>query len=155
MKNEWIPVEKSLPEIGQYVLVVKDRGDYDSAELISQNPIEWDIEGVITHWFPIPAYSQECEKKWHEWRRSGELPKQMLDLNESVLKLKFSQVRSKCLLQNANITTIRELVNFTEDEFLKIGNCGMITFKDIKETMWRYGIRFRDEDDAKNSRSTN
>lgn len=83
------------------------------------------------------------------------LPKQMVDLDESVLKLKFSQVRSKCLLQNANITTIRELVNFTEDEFLKIGNCGMITFKDIKETMWRYGIRFRDEDDAKNSRSTN
>jgi DNA-directed RNA polymerase alpha subunit len=84
----------------------------------------------------------------------GDLPHQILDLNDSIEKIKFNSVRAKCLLQNAGIETIKELINFTECEFLKIRNCGVITLRDIKTAMWKYGLEFRDEDNEKDSRAT-
>jgi hypothetical protein len=75
VKNEWIPVEKKLPKKGEYVFVVVDEKGYDVDELLDDNPMRWNIEGRVTHWFPVPSYSDDCKKKWEielvEYKRNA------------------------------------------------------------------------------------
>ena len=60
-------------------------------------------------------------------------------LDRSVEELELS-VRSYNCLKNANITTIRELVQKTEQEMLKTKNFGRKSLNEIKEILGAMGL---------------
>jgi DNA-directed RNA polymerase subunit alpha len=61
------------------------------------------------------------------------------NLDKSVEELELS-VRSYNCLKNANIRTIRELVQKTEGEMLKTKNCGRTSLNEIKEILSGMGL---------------
>ena len=61
------------------------------------------------------------------------------NLDKSVEELELS-VRSYNCLKNANIRTIRELVNKTEAEMLKTKNFGRKSLNEIKEILQSMGL---------------
>jgi DNA-directed RNA polymerase subunit alpha len=61
------------------------------------------------------------------------------NLDRSVEELELS-VRSYNCLKNANITTIRELVQKTEQEMLKTKNFGRKSLNEIKEILTAMGL---------------
>ena len=61
------------------------------------------------------------------------------NLDRSVEELELS-VRSYNCLKNANITTIRELVQKTEQEMLKTKNFGRKSLNEIKEILSAMGL---------------
>ena len=56
---KWIPVTERLPENDQWVLCLKDDGDYwvaawDYIDWMWSDQNEWYAEKDITHWMPLP-----------------------------------------------------------------------------------------------------
>jgi hypothetical protein len=74
-----------------------------------------------------------CSVRWIRWR---------MDANNPVLvsELELTVRASNCLF-NANIITVRQLVQKTEAELLKIRNFGLKSLKDIKEQLKAHGLR--------------
>jgi DNA-directed RNA polymerase subunit alpha len=73
---------------------------------------------------------------------SGEIPRSGIgneNLDKSVEELELS-VRSYNCLKNANIRTIRELVQKTEAEMLKTKNFGRKSLNEIKEILHTMGL---------------
>jgi DNA-directed RNA polymerase subunit alpha len=72
---------------------------------------------------------------------SAEQPRTVLNenLDKSVEELELS-VRSYNCLKNANIRTIRELVQKTEGEMLKTKNFGRKSLNEIKEILTSMGL---------------
>ena len=72
------------------------------------------------------------------------------NLDRSVEELELS-VRSYNCLKNANITTIRELVQKTEQEMLKTKNFGRKSLNEIKEILTTMGLSLGVKFDEKGS----
>jgi DNA-directed RNA polymerase subunit alpha len=70
------------------------------------------------------------------------------NLDRSVEELELS-VRSYNCLKNANITTIRELVQKTEQEMLKTKNFGRKSLNEIKEILSAMGLSLGQKFDEK------
>jgi DNA-directed RNA polymerase subunit alpha len=70
------------------------------------------------------------------------------NLDRSVEELELS-VRSYNCLKNANITTIRELVQKTEQEMLKTKNFGRKSLNEIKEILSAMGLGLGQKFDEK------
>ena len=84
----------------------------------------------------------------HQFRGSPELPEEVSEncddprlehLDRSVEELEFS-VRSYNCLKNANIQSLRELVQKTESEMLKTKNFGRKSLNEIKEILHKMGL---------------
>lgn len=61
-RDEWIPVDKALPEIGLRVLVIDDDGDQfidmRMGDILGHDSDEqWK---VYTHWMPLPKSPTKC-----------------------------------------------------------------------------------------------
>lgn len=55
-------------------------------------------------------------------------------------------VRSYNCLKRANIQSVQELIDRTEDDMNKIRNLGKKSLKEIKEKIYELGLKFQDED---------
>jgi DNA-directed RNA polymerase subunit alpha len=82
-------------------------------------------------------FEEEIE---HESRgEDGRLPLRNDNLNRSVEELELS-VRSYNCLKNANIQSLRELVQKTESEMLKTKNFGRKSLNEIKDILQKMGL---------------
>jgi DNA-directed RNA polymerase subunit alpha len=52
--------------------------------------------------------------------------------------------RAQSALSYAGITTLGELVNFTESQLLRQPNCGRKTLSEIKEMLAQYGLHLKE-----------
>ena len=68
------------------------------------------------------------------------------DLERAVEELELS-MRSRNCLKRANINTIAELVNMTEDEMMKVRNLGKKSLDEIKYKLEEMGYGFRSKDE--------
>jgi len=91
------------------------------------------------------------------FEESPDLPEEVVEnyndprldhLDRSVEELELS-VRSYNCLKNANITTIRELVQKTEQEMLKTKNFGRKSLNEIKEILSAMGLSLGQKFDEK------
>lgn len=73
-------------------------------------------------------------------RRMG--PRTLSD-DDSITKLNLS-VRAKNCLINAKILTIKDILNTSENDILKIRNLGSHCYKEIKESLFNGGIELKD-----------
>jgi DNA-directed RNA polymerase subunit alpha len=86
-------------------------------------------------------------------RGGTQVPARIHDLlNQSIEDLAELSVRSRNSLQKENIQTVRDLVERTEDQMLKIDNFGRKSLQEISDFLGqhglRFGIRFHEGDDG-------
>lgn len=62
-------------------------------------------------------------------------------LSMTIRELRFSVRASNCL-ENAGIATVRELVQYTEDQLLELRNFGETTLEEVRERVQEMGLHF-------------
>ena len=65
------------------------------------------------------------------------------NLNQTIEELDLS-VRSENCLKRANINTVADLTQKSEEEMMKIRNLGKKSLKEVKEKLHSYGLHFRE-----------
>ena len=93
------------------------------------------------HLNPFVQYS-ELGPKVHSSSRGGAGHDAVLEakLNMSLAELKLSVRASNCL-ESEGITTVRDLVQMTEDQLLEVRNFGDTTLGEVKERLVEMGLR--------------
>jgi DNA-directed RNA polymerase alpha subunit len=81
------------------------------------------------------------EKHREEWERSRRVAERSASLDHSIEELELS-VRSYNCLKNANIQTVGDLVQKTDDEMLAINNFGWKSLNEVREILYSMGLRF-------------
>jgi len=130
------------------------RTDYDkliieiwtNGTILPQNALAYATKLIKDHMNIFINFEEEPEEERPEI--DEEEAKRNEYLNKSVEELELS-VRSYNCLKNANITTIKELVQKTEAEMLKTKNFGRKSLNEIKEILEKMslslGMKFDDE----------
>jgi len=90
---------------------------------------------------PHEHLSSTLKSPWRPWKRRKTSPtiRGLEHLDRSVEELELS-VRSYKCLKNANIQTIRELVQKSENEMLKTKNFGRKSLNEIKDILVKMGL---------------
>lgn len=83
-------------------------------------------------------YSVEQEM----WLRTFESKSHQALLSTRLTSLPFNR-RSYHTLQILDIDTIGELLELSEDDFMRVRNCGRGTIRDIKEVLWERGLSLK------------
>lgn len=100
-----------------------------ASEMLTVNLMPFvDLEKTVEEINMIKDEVEETEDKFEN------MPIEDLDLS----------VRSYNCLKRANITTVAELTQKTEDEMMKVKNLGKKSLKEVKEKLVENGLSFRD-----------
>lgn len=96
---------------------------------------------LIAH---LQEFANEENLKKVEFEEPQVEVKEENKVNETPIEDLDLSVRSYNCLKRANITTVYELTQKTEDEMMKVRNLGKKSLKEVKEKLTSLGLSFRD-----------
>jgi len=84
----------------------------------------------------------EYDQPHNMWLRTAE-PKSHQNLLTTPIKALPFKKRSIHAMKDLEVNTVGELIEMSEDDFLRVRNCGRKTMRDINETLTEYGLQLK------------
>jgi DNA-directed RNA polymerase alpha subunit len=77
------------------------------------------------------------------WLTAEKLRRSVSDLAKLSVKELELTTRASNVLIAEDVTTFYELIRYSEDDLIKIPNCGKVTAREIKEAVEKMGLQLR------------